>query len=259
MKNAGAVACGHAETSATAIEIMRSGGNAFDAVIAAVFTACVAEPMLCSLGGGGFLLARRQSESPRLIDFFTQTPANQFQGTPDFYPILGNFGQQTQEFHIGLGSMAVPGVIRGLLHIHKNYARMPLAELIAPAIEYARNGIELNAMQAYTLEILKPIIEAGPECRAIFMHDSDVRQTGERLHMPEFANFLEALAIEGSDLFYLGEPAQQLVDDCRRVGGHLELADLANYEVIERNPIGWSFSGANGKDGKGNGNFGKRF
>lgn len=244
MKFAGAVACGHAETSTTAVEIMRSGGNAFDAVIAAVFTACVTEPMLCSLGGGGFLLAREHGTTPRLIDFFTQTPAAQFPGEPHFYPILGNFGKQLQEFHIGLGSMAVPGVVRGLLHIHKHFARMPLAELVAPAIEHARNGVALNAMQAYTLEILKPIIDAGDDCRSIFIHEGEARTAGDIITMPDLAGFLEALAVEGADLFYRGEPARQLADDCHRSGGHLGLQDLESYEVIEREPIAWSFAGS---------------
>jgi len=221
---------------------MRSGGNAFDAVIAAVFTACVVEPMLCSLGGGGFLLARNHGQTPRLIDFFTQTPGAQFDGEPDFYPIMGNFGKQLQEFHIGLGSMAVPGVVRGLLHIHERYARMPLADLMAPAIEYARLGVELNAMQAYTLDILKPIVEAGAACRSIFFEAGEVKKEGDRTLMPEFANFLEALGREGADLFYAGEPARQIVKDCRHKGGHLSLPDLANYAVIERDPIAWTFS-----------------
>ena len=244
MKFTGAVACGHAETSATAVEIMRSGGNAFDAVIAAVFTACVAEPMLCSLGGGGFLLARKHEATPRLIDFFTQTPAAQFQGEPHFFPIMGNFGKQLQEFHIGLGSMAVPGVLRGLMHVHERYARIPLAELMAPAIRLARNGVKLNAMQAYTLEILKPIVDAGEVCRSIYFNDAEVRKEGDNIRMPDFADFLGSLAAEGPDLFYMGEPAQRLVDDCRQIGGHLDLQDLLDYKVIERDPIAWNFAGA---------------
>jgi gamma-glutamyltranspeptidase/glutathione hydrolase len=244
MKFTGAVACGHAETSASAVEILRAGGNAFDAVIAAVFTACVAEPMLCSLGGGGFLLARENGAEPRLVDFFTQTPASQFHGDADFYPIMGNFGEQLQEFHIGLGSMAVPGVLRGLLHIHERYASMPLTDLMAQATQLARDGLALNDMQAYILEILKPIVAARDECRSIFIRDGETRAVGETITMPDFADFLELLAKEGGDLFYRGEPARRMSDDCARTGGHLGLEDLANYEVIERDPIAWTFAGA---------------
>jgi gamma-glutamyltranspeptidase/glutathione hydrolase len=107
--------------------MLRQGGNAFDAgAIAAAFTACVTESSLTSLAGGGFLLAHQAAGENRLFDFFCQTPQSKDRAEKlDFYPIHANFGDTTQEFHIGLGSMAVPGAIAGLLQVHQNWAACP--------------------------------------------------------------------------------------------------------------------------------------
>ncbi|MDX1400672.1 MAG: gamma-glutamyltransferase, partial [Kiloniellales bacterium] len=98
----GAVACGHPETAAAAAEILEEGGSAFDAILAAMAAACVAEPVLASLAGGGFLLARPADGTARLYDFFVDTPLKRRDANDiDFYPVLADFGAATQEFHIG--------------------------------------------------------------------------------------------------------------------------------------------------------------
>jgi gamma-glutamyltranspeptidase/glutathione hydrolase len=116
----GIVAAGHPQTAAAAQEILADGGNAFDAVVAAHFAACVAEPVLASLGGGGFLLARTAAGERHLYDFFTQTPRTKRPVSEvDFRPILADFGTATQEFHIGLGAIACPGSVKGLFRIQR--------------------------------------------------------------------------------------------------------------------------------------------
>jgi len=104
MKNSIArVACGHRETTKAAASVLRHGGNAvdaLDALIAAAWTACVAEPVLCSPGGGGHALLRMRGRAPVVADFFTQTPRARRLKDLDFYPIQGNFGSEVQEFHI---------------------------------------------------------------------------------------------------------------------------------------------------------------
>ena len=110
----GIAASGHIETSKAAARLLEAGGNAFDAALGALCAACVTEPMLASLGGGGFLMAK-PADAPSLVyDFFVQTPGLRRPASElEFYPILADFGAATQEFHIGMGSMAVPGVIAG--------------------------------------------------------------------------------------------------------------------------------------------------
>lgn len=133
---AGIVASGHADTSAAACEVLAAGGNAFDAALAALAASTVCEPMLTSLGGGGYLMARPAGQAPVLFDFFVQTPAQkQAMDKLDFYPILADFGTAKQEFHVGLGAMAVPGMVAGLFAVHEQLGSLPMAEILAPAID----------------------------------------------------------------------------------------------------------------------------
>ncbi|KPJ91736.1 MAG: hypothetical protein AMJ53_10935 [Gammaproteobacteria bacterium SG8_11] len=241
MKPLGAVACGHPETAKAAELILREGGNAFDAILAAHFMACVVEPVLASLGGGGFLLAHSNDRLDIIYDFFAQTPHVPLpEGELDFYPIDANFGTTTQEFHIGLASVATPGAVKGVFKIHQDLATLPMKVLAQPAIEAARNGVPVNGFQAYILDIVSPIFSATPESRQQYQstnHPESLIAEGERLSNPQFANLLEALVTEGSDFFYQGEIARMICDLHAAGGGQLTLKDLANYRVNLRDPV----------------------
>ena len=238
------IATGHPETTAAAAEMLNDGGNAFDACISAALVACVVEPMLCSLGGGGFLLARQAGHAPQLVDFFVQTPGSKNTGEIDFFPIIGEFGEATQEFHIGLGSMAAPGLVRGLFHIHRQYARLPIKRLFEPAIRLARDGVALNAHQAYTLAILKPILSVSSTARENFFDGDRPRTEGAVVRLMELSEFLSELAGEGEEFFYQGPAARQLVEHCQHSGGHLQQNDLDEYQVQVRQPLSWQIGDA---------------
>ncbi len=248
MTMSGSVAAGHPLTAEAAASALRLGGNAFDAVLAGLCAACVTEPVLASLGGGGFLLARPAGKPPVLYDFFTQTPRHRRStDSLDFYPILADFGDAEQEFHIGLGSIATPGAVAGLFAIHRELCRLPLAELAAPAIGMARSGIEQNPFQHAIAEIVAPIIRASPESFALHScpeRPGELAAVGERVPMPDLANALDALVRGGEDLFYRGEWAARLARDCRERGGHLDEADLAGYRVERRAPLVRDYQGA---------------
>ncbi|MFM7470011.1 MAG: gamma-glutamyltransferase [Nodosilinea sp.] len=234
----GAVAAGHTLTAEAGAEMLRQGGNAFDAAIAAAFTACVTESVLTSLGGGGFLLAHTVAGQNVLFDFFCQTP----QGKPhpsqlDFFPIQANFGDTTQEFHVGLGAMAVPGSVAGLLEIHRQLGRLPLKTVVAPAQHWASHGTTVGAFQAYCFEILAPILTASAAAQAIYAPGGKLLGSGDRFYLPAFASFLKDLVNQGSDLFYQGDLADQMVADCQAQGGYLRLCDLQSYRVIARSPL----------------------
>jgi gamma-glutamyltranspeptidase / glutathione hydrolase len=236
MKHSGVVACGHGETARAAELMLREGGNAFDAVIAAFLSACVAEPVLASLGGGGFLLAHTRDRGAVIYDFFAQTPQKPLpEDRLDFYPIHADFGTTTQEFHIGLASIATPGAIKGIFKIHRDLGSMPMRDLAAPAIEAARNGVVMSAFQAYILDIVSPILNATDESRNQFLSHVDANSLigeGELLRQPQLADFLEALAYEGEDLFYRGEVAHSISRLCADGGGQLTQQDLADYRVV---------------------------
>ena len=142
---AGIAASGHTETSRAATLLLEAGGNAFDAALGALCAACVCEPMLASFGGGGFLMAQPAQAPSVVYDFFVQTPGRHKPVQDiDFYPILADFGTATQEFHIGVGSIAVPGVVAGLFAVHKANCRLPLKKIIEPAVYLAREGLRIN-------------------------------------------------------------------------------------------------------------------
>ena len=247
MSRRGAVAAGHPLTAEAAEQILLAGGNAFDAILAAHFAACVAEPVLASLGGGGFMLAKPAAGPAQLFDFFVQTPRNKrHEDELDFYPILADFGTAQQEFHIGLGAIATPGSVRGMFAIHHALGSLPMPEIVAPAVQYARQGVALNALQAYIFSIVAPIYSASPEAHQIYGPDQpDGVLAGENdvLLQPELADLLEILAIEGDDLFYRGEIAGLIAQQCITGGGHLSIADLENYEVHHRQPLSVNYRG----------------
>lgn len=131
----GAVACGHEATATAAHEVLAAGGNAFDAAISAIASACVAEPVLASVGGGGYLLAQPQGASPHVYDFFVHTPKKKKPvAYVEFFPLRADFGTTSQEFHIGAGSVATPGLISGLFAVHRDLATIPMPELFAHSV-----------------------------------------------------------------------------------------------------------------------------
>ncbi|NJN02115.1 MAG: gamma-glutamyltransferase [Leptolyngbyaceae cyanobacterium RM1_1_2] len=243
-KTGGCVAAGHPVTAAAGAEMLKAGGNAFDAAIAAVLTACVSESVLTSLAGGGFLLAHTAAGRNTLFDFFTQTPQQkQLTQPPDFYPIEANFGETVQQFHIGLGAIATPGVLKGLVHVHRQLGRLPLAVVAEPAIYEAKTGVVVNAFQAYCYGLLRPILTANPTVQAIYAPQGDLLQAGDRLYLSDFATALSTL-VQDPEQFYQGAIAQQIVADSQRQGGYLSAADLSDYAVIERSPLRITYRGA---------------
>ena len=233
----GAIAAGHSLTAEAGVRMFALGGNAFDAALAAPCAACVVEPVLSSLGGGGFLLARRTGQDAVLYDFFVQTPRRR-KGLEDadFYPIVADFGTTQQEFHIGAGAIATPGTVRGLLHCHRQLGTLPMREIVAPAVEYAATGVEVNKLQSYIFSIVAPIYRATPTAAAIYGDDM-LRDDGSRFRQPELADTLQWIGEEGDVPFYDGELAARLVALCGAEGGHLTADDLTAYRVIERTPL----------------------
>ncbi|NNG04130.1 MAG: gamma-glutamyltransferase [Inquilinus sp.] len=228
--------------------MLRGGGNAVDAALAGLAAACIAEPMLASLGGGGFLLVRPVDGTPVLYDFFAQTPRQKRPAAEtDFGAVLIDFGPATQEFHIGLGAAATPGTVKGLFAAHADHGRLPIAEVLAPAIALARDGVALSPMQGYVVNILRPIATGSAESARLFKspgHATDLIAAGERLRWPALADMLEALAREGERLFYEGEIAAAIAATCHDAGGLLTREDLTGYRVVRRPPLGCDFAGA---------------
>src|SRR5512134_3675491 len=143
----GMVAAGHPETAGAAAAVLRDGGNATDAALAGLCAAVVAEPILASLGGGGFLAVRPHSGwlagETVVYDFFVQTPKRRLpEHEIDFRGVVADFGPAQQEFHIGMGAIATPGVIKGIFEAHRDLGHMPIRNIVEPAIDLARRGVK---------------------------------------------------------------------------------------------------------------------
>lgn len=226
--------------------MLREGGNAFDAAIASGLAAIVVEPVLSSFGGGGFLLGRTAAGEATLFDFFVDTPGRGLapgEREPCLEPLTVRFPGCDQVFNAGLGSVAVPGTLRGFLHVHRKLGRLPLAEVIAPAVELAREGGPLNGPQAYILELVGPIMVLTEEGRRLYSRDGQLLQEGDRLPNPELATFFESLLDDGEREFHEGAIARRLVEDMENGHGLVTLEDLAGYRVIERRPLEHDYRG----------------
>ncbi|MDP7608944.1 MAG: gamma-glutamyltransferase [Candidatus Marinimicrobia bacterium] len=232
----GSIAAGHKTTVESAKNILELGGNAFDAAVGAVFTSMVSEFTLTGPGGGGAFLAYPNGSEPILFDFFVDTPPPQPNKDLDFSSILIDFGSVNQEFHIGRGSVAVPGNTAGLLSVHERLGKLPLRAILEPAIDAARKGVTLNESHGYLMEILDPILTYTSAGKKLFTPEGKILREGDNFRNPAFADFLEELIVHGTDFFYKGSGAKCILDVFGEKG-LLTSECLANYEVIERTPL----------------------
>ncbi len=245
-QNKAIVACGHPEVSMAAIATLKKGGNAFDATIAAGLVSPLAEPALTSLGGGGFLLSRTAAGQATLFDFFADTPGrglNNQNREPHFFPVTVRFSGSDQDFNIGLGSVAVPGNLKGFLHIHKKLGKLPFSEIVGPAIELARRGVRISGQQAYFLDLLKPIMILTNAGKKLFAPNGRFLKDGDFLVNRDYADFLEDLPKDMEKNFYEGDLAQRIAADMEHGQGLLTAADLHSYQVIERKPLAANYRG----------------
>lgn len=231
----GLVAAGHAATAEAGAMILRDGGNAVDAAIAAACTAFVAEPVLTGAGGGGFMLVRETNGRSILLDGFARMPS----GTPETSELCGipiDFGDTVQTFHIGQGSVGTPSLLAMLFTAHRNYGRLPLIETLAPALAAMRNGVRLNRLQASFIHLLEPILMRDPECSKLHAPNGALLGEGDLFRNPDLANILEMLAIDGINEMYRGDLARAMVSACEPCG-LLTMEDLASPQVYRRKPL----------------------
>jgi gamma-glutamyltranspeptidase / glutathione hydrolase len=253
------VAAGHPLTLRAARDALAAGGNAFDAAVAAGFTAAVAEPTLSSLAGGGFLLAAPVGGDPVLFDFFVDVPGRAATGggalasaprsaVPSHGdPVTIRFKGAEQVFHVGAASVATPGCLAGYLHVHARLGRLPLAELVRPAARLAREGVRLGRGQGDVVRLLAPIMTREPLGAARFAGPCGAPFDDEQLVVaPELAAFLDDVADGHRTSFADADLAPAIVASIAAGGGALTVADLADYRVIERAPLVVPLDGPHG-------------
>ncbi|MCA9935073.1 MAG: gamma-glutamyltransferase [Ardenticatenaceae bacterium] len=237
----GVIAAGGPETAVAGATILQQGGNAVDAAVAAAFASFVAETGVVHLGGSGIAhIYSPQTGRSVVYDFFSNMPGLGREALPahmDFAEVMIDFGATTQRFHLGRASVAVPGNIAGLCQMAADFGRLPLAQLLEPAIQLARDGVAIHPFQADTCDLLTPLYTHTAGMREIFARNGRIIQPYEHLHIPHLAETLEALAKEGADLARNGRLAQAILDDQAAHGGLLTAEDLARYRVRPLEPI----------------------
>ena len=239
------ISAGHERTADAAREILRAEGNAVDAAVAAFLVSWIAEPCMSAAGGGAFatVYAARSGECT-VLDAFVQTPRQKVvQGTLDFVPIDVEFSNTTEVFHAGKASTAVPGAIAGVFALYERYGSLPLRVLFEPAIAAAREGVTVNRFQHYDFQLLRDINRRHPDGRRIYFPNNQPIAVGDRLRMPQLADFLDYLWREGPRAFYRGEVAQKIAADYRAGGGYLQLRDFEDYAVYWRFPLHFNYRG----------------
>jgi len=246
----GMVATKHRLASAAALEMLRGGGNVVDAAVAAAFAVGVVEPASSGIGGGGYLVYQ-VGERGGVFGFPMRAPLDV---TPDMYrltgaPAVGAFGWPGVEDDANLEgprSVAVPGAVAGLTAAHRALGRLPLDEVVAPAVELARSGfaLEFHDLMAFAGQVGK--LTRYPELRRVFLPGGELPAgiqipgpgylRGERvwaeparIRQPDLADTLQAIGADGADGFYRGGVADRLVDAVRGAGGMLSHADLERY------------------------------
>jgi gamma-glutamyltranspeptidase / glutathione hydrolase len=228
----GMVAAGHPLSAEAGARVLREGGNAVDAAIAAMLMSWVAEPLLTGPGAGGYMLVTGAGEEPTLLDFFVAAPGFGATRPPgELEAVAVDFGDATQVFNVGAAAVGTYGNPAGIEEAARRWGTTALSELAAPAAAHARAGVPTNAVQGYINEILEGIV-----------HERMLRE-GERFCDPELADTIERLGAEGAAPFYTGDIAAAVVAELEPRGGVLTAEDLARYEPVAREPRRASYRG----------------
>jgi gamma-glutamyltranspeptidase/glutathione hydrolase len=234
----GVVAAGHPLTAQAGARLLREGGNAVDAAVAAMLVSFAAEPLLTGLGAGGYMLVAGGGREPALLDFFVQAPTRVGDGSQAALKAIDvSFGDAAQVFHIGPASCGVYGTPAGVCEAVRRWGTVSLEELAAPAAQLARDGVVLNAEQAYVAKILAELLSSTPECAALWAPEGHILREGELLRNRELGDALVRLGDEGAEPFYSGDVAAAVCEWLRDRGGSVSREDLAGYRALEREPV----------------------
>ncbi|HHG83966.1 MAG TPA: gamma-glutamyltransferase [Bacteroidetes bacterium] len=236
-KTRGLIAAGHIATAEAAAMILREGGNAFDAAVAALLATFTAEPCMSSAGGGAFMTAFRSDGTALVYDFFVQTPKVKKRAEEiEYFPIELDFGTAKEVFYVGMGSVGVPGTIGGAFEIAKHLGSLPMDVLAAPAIQMAREGVDMDDFQFHDFNLLEKILKLSHPS-PVFWKGDRLLKVGEKVTNPDWANCLDFLVRDGIEEFYQGDVAKLILKLNDAKGGHLSAKDLASYRTLEHAPL----------------------
>ncbi|NHM07705.1 gamma-glutamyltransferase [Flavobacterium sp. CYK-4] len=218
------------EASAIGVEILKKGGNAFDAMVATQLALAVAYPYAGNIGGGGFMVYRKANGETGTLDFREKAPLKSnkemyLDQNKEVIPKLSTDGAL---------AVGVPGSIAGIYAVHQKFGKLPMSEIIQPVISLARKGIIVTAKQEKQIRDNQQDIIAISGAQTLYAQPF---KTGDTIKYAAFAATLERILKNGPDEFYKGETAQKMVAFLEQKGGIISMEDLAKYEVKWREPI----------------------
>lgn len=226
----------HTLASLAGTEILQAGGNAIDAAVATGFALAVVHPPAGNIGGGGFMLIRMADGKTHFLDYREKAPGA---ATRDMYlDAQGNVIEGASEY--GYKAIGVPGSVAGMVYAERKFGKLTLQQVMAPAIKLAHEGYVLTWEEAQDLH--DSHLAKFPESRRVFQRDGDYYKPGEIFRQPDLARTLERIAANPDD-FYHGALAQELAAAVKKGGGLITAADLASYEVKEREPVHGTYRG----------------
>lgn len=229
-----AIASAHPAATVAGQETLALGGNAFDAAVAISAALAVVEPYGSGLGGGGFFLLREAGETPtyRFLDARERAPQA---AHADLYRVDGEINKDLSLN--GALAAAIPGLPAALVELAERFGRLPLRDSLAPAIRLASSGVSIDRVYreraGWRLEAMRQDVETA----RIFLDKGEIPQEYGLLRQPELARTLELLGTKGLQGFYAGTVAEQLVKAVHDAGGIWTLKDLADYRIVERQPL----------------------
>jgi gamma-glutamyltranspeptidase/glutathione hydrolase len=237
----GMVSSQEALASQIGVDILKQGGNAVDAAVAVAYALAVTLPRAGNIGGGGFMLVHIAEQNKTIaIDYRETAPAKAYKDI--FLDEQGNAVDKLSREH-GL-AVGVPGTVMGMELALTQYGTMSMKQVIAPAMKLAIDGISVTSDLSNSLSGLKSRITQWPSSAEIFYHaDGSNYQVNEIFKQPELAHSLSLIAEKGSKGFYQGETAEKIVTAVTNAGGMMSLTDLANYKVVEREPVRGHYRG----------------
>ena len=232
----GMVVSARQEASKIGVEILKKGGNAFDAMLATELALAVSYPSAGNIGGGGFMVYRKSDGSTGALDYRERAPIN---STSDMYL------DENMEIIEGLSmigglSVGVPGTIAGIFEAHERYGTLTINELISPVIELAKKGVIVTEKQKNRIEENRKYFKLVNKSKILFDNDFN---TNDTIKFPNLASTLERIMEYGRDEFYKGETAKKLVEFIQNNGGIITLNDLESYKPVWRDPIIFNYDG----------------
>ena len=232
------VVSAHFLASEVGAEVLKNGGNAFDAAVAVNFALAVVYQQAGNIGGGGFMVYRTAEGDAGTLDFRERAP---FKASRDMY--LDENGDVIKGMSLkGHFAVGVPGSVAGMVTLHERFGSMAWDALVRPAISLAQEGFVLTEKAARGFNRFQKDFGEVNRFRPIVLKDGGWK-AGERIRFPALARTLERIAMQGRDGFYKGETADLIVEEMMAGGGLISLQDLMAYEAVWRDPIRFSYRG----------------